>query len=100
MSDLSDLSKCLICLKKKPSTKNPKIITQHPQKNYLESKAADRILKLDIIKKHILPKKCSECSEIKILNSEKYDEQINLAILYVRVMSCTRFRVNSHSIVA
>ena len=33
---------------------------------------------IDIIKNHTLAKKCSQHYEIKILNSKKYDEQVNL----------------------
>ena len=36
------------------------------------------MLKLDIIKRHILPKTHSQRYEIKILNSKKFDEQLNL----------------------
>ena len=45
---------------------------------YTKSKAADHTLQLDLIKRNILPKKCSQCDETKILTSKKYDEQLNL----------------------
>ena len=35
------------------------------------------MLQLDLIKRYILPKKCSQLYEIKIVNSKKYDEQLN-----------------------
>ena len=47
-------------------------------KVYIEPKATDSMLQLDIIKKHILPKKFSQRYEIKFLHSNKYDEQLNL----------------------
>ena len=36
------------------------------------------------IKKYIIPKNCSQCYEIKISNSGKYDEQINLTISSIK----------------
>ena len=36
------------------------------------------MLQLDLIKKHYWPKNCSQQYEIKIVNSKKYDEQLNL----------------------
>ena len=41
---------------------------------YTESKASDRTLQLDIIKRHILPEKCSQRYKTKLVNSKKYDE--------------------------
>ena len=63
------------------SIKQPKVIIQEPNKIkfYAESKPADHMLRLDLIKRYILPKKCSQQFEIKIVNSKKYDEQLNLA---------------------
>ena len=65
---------------RKTITKLSKATTNQPNnlKIYTESKAANQTLQLDIIKRHILPKKCSQDYEIKILNSEKHDEQLNL----------------------
>ena len=69
---------------------NLKIITQKPSKikSYTESKAADCGLQLDIIKKHILPKKCSQRYKTKILYSKMYDEQLNLARLSFKKKLC------------
>ena len=39
---------------------------------------------MDNIKKYIIPKNCSQCYEIKISNSGKYDEQINLTISSIK----------------
>ena len=36
------------------------------------------MLQLDIIKRYIFLKKCSQRCEIKILNSKMYDKQLNL----------------------
>ena len=35
------------------------------------------MLQLDLIKRYILPKKCLQLYEIKIVNSKNYDEQLN-----------------------
>ena len=40
-------------------------------------KHADCTLKLGLIKRNILPKRCSQHHQIKIVNSEEYDEQLN-----------------------
>ena len=44
--------------------KQPKIISQqlNKRKSHTESKTADHMLHLDLIKRHILPKKCSQRS--------------------------------------
>lgn len=42
------------------------------------------MLQLDLIKKHILPKTCSQHYEIKIVNSKKCDEQLNLAKSFIK----------------
>ena len=36
------------------------------------------MIQLDIIKRHILPEKCSQRYETKLVNSKKYDEKLNL----------------------
>ena len=65
---------------RKTITKLSKATTNQTNKLkiYTESKVANQTLQLDIIKRHILPKKCSQSYEIKILNFEKHDEQLNL----------------------
>ena len=57
----------------------PESITQQQNKRkfYTDSKADDRALQWGIIKRHILPKKCSQRYEIKILSSKRYDK-VNL----------------------
>ena len=60
--------------------KQTKVITQkqkHKIKFYAETKAADRMLKLGLLKRHIFPKNSSKCYEFKILNSKKSDESFN-----------------------
>ena len=44
-------------------------------KVYTDSKADDCTIHFDVIKRHMLPKKCSQ---IKIINSKKDDEQYKL----------------------
>ena len=48
------------------------------KKVFPESKSPDHTLQLCIIKKYIFPKKCLQPYEIKILNSKKYNEKLNL----------------------
>ena len=45
---------------------------------YTKPKVTDHILQLDLIKRNIFLKKCSQCDETKILTSKNYDEQLNL----------------------
>ena len=47
-------------------------------KVYTDSKADDCTIHSGVIKRHILPKKCSQRYEIKIINSKKDDEQCKL----------------------
>ena len=63
--------------------KQQKIITQQPNKTKVYTESADRTLQLDLIKRHILPKKCSQNYEIKFVNSTKYHEKHNLARSYI-----------------
>ena len=53
--------------------KQPKIITQQPNKIKLYTES-----KLDLIKRHFLSKKCSQRYEIETVNFKNYDEQLNL----------------------
>ena len=46
-------------------------------KVYTESKVADQMLQLNLIRKHILPKKYLQC-EIKIVNFQRYDDQLKI----------------------
>lgn len=46
-------------------------------KIYIKSITTDRTLQLDIFKRHIIPKKCSQFYKMKILNSKQYNEQPN-----------------------
>ena len=64
--------------------KQPKTVTQQPSKIkiYTESIAADCTLQLDIIRRHILPK---NVRNVEILNSKKYDEQLNLTRYSIKI---------------
>ena len=59
--------------------KNPKFITQQPTRTkvYTVSKAADRMLQLDVMKRRSFPKKWLQRYKIKILNYKQYDHQLN-----------------------
>ena len=67
--------------------KTPKTITQQPNKTnlYTGSKTVDGTLQLDVIKRNNLPKNCSQCYETKILDSNKYDEQLNLTRSSIKI---------------
>lgn len=55
-------------------------MTQQPNiiKVYTKSIAADRTVQLDLIKRYIFPRNCSQRYKIKTVNSKKYDKQLNL----------------------
>ena len=63
---------------------------QRNQKSLLSDKKLQRFIQsqkppiVRIVKRHVFPKKSSQHHEIKILNSKRYDEQLNLAISSIK----------------